>query len=59
MPQDSQRFPPQLWVWLSSEPEFTDDRLALCIRQLCKRRLYGLLKVPLFDVLKGFFCRFI
>ena len=31
MPQGSQRFPPQLWVWLSSEPEFTDDRVALRI----------------------------
>ena len=59
MPQDSQRFPPQLWVWLSSEPEFTDDRIALRIRQLCKCRLHSLLKIPLFDVLKGFCRRFI
>lgn len=42
-----------------TKPKLTDDRIALRIRQLCKCRLHGLLKIPLFDVLKGLFCCFI
>ncbi len=59
MPQGSYCFPPRLCIRLLAKPKLTDDRVALRIRQLCKRRLHGLSKIPLFDILKGFFCCFI
>ena len=59
MPQGSYCFPPRPCIRLLTKPKLTDDCVALRIRQLCKRRLYGLLKIPLFDVLKGLFCCFI